>query len=256
MLFVTMLLWCTCAAANDYAEQRIAAIRQCEPIDPKQYHTGLIMNPDGYRSYYLRSQCFQRAAIKFRDPELCGEVRRRRALFSSSWGYSEKNCRKLVAAGIAEDRDALDAMKAEYESGHVRITDFTVLRNGNGRDFDIIPRFAGQGEHGYELRFDILPAGTGSAPVLLHATGFYLKGTENRIRIYVKRADLRTQFPAFREDVPYTVRATLTYSTGYGTLAGKWSDAFIEDHFPVAARSQDLVKEVTFGGKWVPEKYP
>ena len=213
------------------------------------------MNPDGYRSYYLRSACFQRAAIKFRDPELCKEVRRRRALFSSSWGYSGKNCRKLVATGIAEDRNALNAMKEEYEGGHVRITDFTVLRNGNGRDFDIIPHFAGQGEHSYELRFDILPADTGTGPVLLHATGFYLKGPENRIRIYVRRADLQTKLPAFREDIPYAVRATLTYSTGYGGQAGKWSDAFIENHFPVAARSQHLVKEVTFGGEWEPEKY-
>ena len=255
LLFVSALCY-TCAQANDYAEQRAAAIQKCHATDPGAYQSGLALNPDGYRSYYLRSLCYQKAAVKFRDHALCKEVRQRRALFSSSWGYSEKNCRKLVTAGIDKDRATLDAMKREYDSGHVRITDFTVERNGNGRDFDIVPRFAGAGEHGYLLAFTIISDKLGSAPVPIHASGFYLKGAENNIRIFVTQAELRARFPEFRQEHPYAVRATLIYSTGHGSQAGKWSDAFIEERFPLVARSQNLVKEVTFGGEWVPMKYP
>ena len=255
-LYVALALFSVFASANDYAKQRAAAIQKCRATDPKEHHSGLALNPDGYRSYYLRSLCYQKAAVKFRDPELCAQVRQRRTLFSSSWGYSKSNCRKLVIAAIHRDRETLDAMKQQYTNGHVRITDFTVERNGNGRDFDIIPRFAGDGEHAYQLQFEIIRDEPGAAPVPLYSSGFYLKGAENNIRIFVTLAELRTRFPDFQLDSTYTVRAALTYSTGYGTQAGKWSDTFIENRFPVAHRSQNLVKEVTFGGKWVPIKYP
>lgn len=255
-LFAALALLSAVALANDYGEQRAAAIRKCQATDPKEHHTGLALNPDGYRSYYLRSLCYQKAAIKFRDPGLCAQVRQRRALFSSSWGYSKSNCRKLVAGGIDKDRETLDAMKEQYDSGHIRITDFTVERNGNGRDFDIIPRFAGDGEHAYQLDFEIIRDESGAAPVPLYTSGFYLKGAENNIRLFVTQAELRKRFPEFRLDSTYAVRATLTYSTGYGSQAGKWSDTFIESRFPVAERSQSLVKEVTFGREWKPVKYP
>lgn len=194
--------------------------------------------------------------MKFRDPELCNQVRRRWALFSSSRGYSEKNCREQVKAGIRKDRETLNAMKREYDSGHVRITDFTVERNGNGRDYDIIPRFAGEGAHGYRLEFAILPDEPGAAPVPVHASGFYLKGAENNIRIFITRAELRERFPAFRPAQTHILRATLIYSTGHGTQAGRWSEAFIDNRFPVASRSQHLVKEIDFNVQWVPMKYP
>ena len=255
-LLAVLLAFTPQSSANDYAEQRAAAVKNCRAIDPKEHHTGLIMNPEGYRSYYVRSACIQRTAVKFRDPELCEEVRRRRALFSSSWGYSEKNCRELVQAGIRKDGETLDAMKREYDRGHVRITDFTVERNGNGRDYDIIPRFAGEGAHGYRLQFAILPDEPGAAPVPVHASGFYLRGSENNIRIFITQAELRERFPAFRPENRYTVRATLTLSTGHGSQAGRWSDAFIESHFPIASRSRHLEKDIDFDMEWVPMKYP
>lgn len=255
LLLAALAIVAAPASANDYETQREAAIRKCRATDPKEYHTGLLMNPEGYRSYYVRSECYQRAAIKFRDPGLCAQVKRRRALFSSSWGYSGSNCRKLVAEGIRKDTETLDAMKRQYESGHIRITDFTVERNGNGKDFDIIPRFTGDGEHAYRLHFEIIRDEPGAAPVALHTAGFYLKGAENNIRIFVTLADLRQRFPEFQLERTYAVRATLTYSTGFGTQAGKWSDAFIEDRFPVTERTQHLVKEINFDVAWVPMKY-
>lgn len=45
------------AYANDYEELKAAASQRCSAIDASAYQTGLLFNPDGYRSFYLRSQC-------------------------------------------------------------------------------------------------------------------------------------------------------------------------------------------------------
>src|SRR5215467_5660951 len=96
-LVLAALLEASVVSAATYAELRSAAVARCQAIDPAEYQTGLFLNPDGYRSYYVRSECFQRAAAEFRDGTLCDEVKRRFALLSSSWGYSRAQCRKLVA---------------------------------------------------------------------------------------------------------------------------------------------------------------
>ena len=124
-----------------YDELRAAAIKTCQAIDPAESRSGLIGNPDGYRSYYVQSECFQRAAVEFRDNALCSRVRRRYSFFSSSWGYSTAQCEKLVAEGAAADRATVEDIKRRYLQGPVRLREFRVERNGNGRDFDIIPLF-------------------------------------------------------------------------------------------------------------------
>ena len=142
--------------AADYSQLRATAIKKCEAIAPAEYQSGLFFNPDGYRSYYVRSECFQRTAVQFRDDTLCSNVKRRYSILSSSWGYSQENCRKLVAEGIAADRDSLEKVKREYRLNPVRLRDFRVERNGNGHDFDIIPSFTGSYGHGYVLRLEVL----------------------------------------------------------------------------------------------------
>jgi hypothetical protein len=234
------------AANNDYDQQHAAAVRTCEAINARESQSGLFFNPDGYRSYYLRSQCNQKAAVRFRDIRLCAKVRQRRALFSSSWGYSKSNCREKVGEEITKDREAIDRMKKDYEQGHVRLSDFRIERNGNGRDFDIIPVFTGTGAHGYLLVFEIIREQSGSPPVLLKASGFHLEGETNRIRMYVPQQDIRKRFPGFALDKTWQVRATLVYSIGTGSYRGKWSDAFIESRFPVSARTQILMRESLF----------
>jgi hypothetical protein len=234
------------AANNDYDQQHAAAVRTCDAINARESQSGLFFNPDGYRSYYLRSQCNQKAAVKFRDIKLCAKVRQRRALFSSSWGYSKSNCRKKVGEEITKDREAIDRMKKDYEQGHVRLSDFRIERNGNGRDFDIIPVFTGTGAHGYLLVFEIIREQSGAPPVLLKASGFHLEGETNRIRMYVPQQDIRKRFPGFALDKTWQVRATLVYSIGTGSYRGKWSDAFIESRFPVSARTQILMRESLF----------
>ena len=52
---------------NKYDSLRAAALGKCQSVDADEYQSGLLFNPDGYRSYYVRSQCYQKAAITFRD---------------------------------------------------------------------------------------------------------------------------------------------------------------------------------------------
>ncbi len=233
-------------AVGEYDAQEADAIRKCEAVDGREYQTGLYFNPDGYRSYYVRSLCFQEVAVAFRDVELCERVRQRRALLSSSWGYSKSNCRKLVGQGVDKDRETIDAMKEAYAQGHVRLAGFRVERDGNGRDIDIIPQFSGEGAHAYELRFELIPAGDNARPVLLDASGFHLAGASDSIRIYVRAADIRRRFPEFTLGRYFTVRAALTYAVGTGSYQGRWSPDFIDSRFPEAQRTQTLSREVCF----------
>lgn len=132
------------ASGQTYDEFRIAAITTCQAVDPAEYESGLFFNPDGYRSYYKQSKCFLDAAVRFRDQTLCSLVKERSAFLSSSWGYSTASCLKLVAEGAAADQRDLEDIKRRYSQGAVRLRDFRIERNGNGRDFDIIPVFSGE----------------------------------------------------------------------------------------------------------------
>lgn len=228
-----------------YDELRAAAVKHCQAIDPAEYQSGLLFNPDGYRSYYVRSECLQRTAVQFRDPNLCVAVRQRHSLFSSSWGYSRARCRELVAEGIAADRKNLQDIKNRYLQDAVRLRDFRIERNGNGRDFDIIPSFTGAYAHGHTLRFEIVRANGGQQAVLLHSSGYYIDGNSN-LRIFVRQEEARKRFPDFALNRPYPVRATMVLDVGNGGQAGVWSDAFIERVFPIRERSQSITREVRF----------
>jgi hypothetical protein len=242
---VGLLLDVTSVFGASYAELKSAAVKQCQAIDLAEYQSRLFFNPEGYRSYYVRSACFQEIAVQFRDEALCAEVRRRLSLLSSSWGYSRAQCRELVAQGAATDQRTLEEMKRTYMTGAVTLRDFRVERNGNGRDFDVIPSFGGEYAHGYRLTFEIVPAEPGAAPILLHSSGYHVDGNSN-LRVFVRQDELRRRFPDFALDHPYTVRATLILDIGNGGPAGYWSDAFIERVFPIRERSQAVTREVRF----------
>ncbi len=242
---VLCLIAVAAGAGTDYIALREASVRRCEGIDPAKYQSGLLFNPEGYRSYYERSQCLQSAAVLFRDESMCEQVRRRSSLFFSSWGVSPEQCHKLVAEGVTADRATLEQMKRLYASDPIRLRDLHVERNGNGRDFDFIPVFSGSYAHGYTLTFEIMQAGSADTPVLLHSSGYYVDGT-SKLRIYVRQADIRKVFPDFAPNRRYRVRATVTLDVGSGGVAGYWSDAFIEQTFPVRERTHSITIETTF----------
>jgi hypothetical protein len=235
------------AAAPDYDELRAASVKMCDAIDPAASQSGLYFNPDGYRSYFVRSQCFQQVAVNFRDDTLCAQVKQRRSLLSSSWAYSASRCRTLVAEGIAADRRTLEDLKRQHLKGAIILRDFRIEQNGNGRDFDVIPAFAGENAAGYTLTFAIVPAG-GAAPILVHSSGYYLDGRAN-LRIFVTGADLERRVPGFAPGRRYSVQATLLLALPTGTGDVRWSDAFIERVFPSRERSQTLTREIEFPGR-------
>jgi hypothetical protein len=244
LLAACLLTGASDAIAFDYAEWRAKAVKACEAIDPSESQSGLIFNPDGYRSFYVRSKCFQEAAVTYRDAALCAQVRRRWSPFGSSWGYTAARCRQLVADGVAKDRKELEALKAGYAAGGVKLRDFRIERNGNGRDIDIIPSFTGTSAHAYTLTFEILPEATGAA-TLLHTDGYHLDATSN-LNLYVRQADVRQRFAGFALNRAYRVRATVTLDVGFGGQSGYWSPAFIEGVFPTRDRTHSIVRQVTF----------
>ena len=231
--------------AATYAEARAEAVRKCQTIDPAQYQSGLLFNPDGQRSYYLRSQCLQEAAVWFRDEGLCAQVTERRALLSSSWGYSPKRCRELVADGVTADRTALDLMKRRYAQGAVKLQDFRVERNGNGRDFDVVPSFVGDYGHRYVLTVEVLQPAAAAASTVIYASGHYVDAN-SRMRLYIPQSDIRARMPGFALNRPYDVRATVILDVGTGIQTGRWSDAFIERVFPVRERSESVIRTIVF----------
>jgi hypothetical protein len=233
------------AADGDYATRRAAVVKKCQAIEPSASQSGLFFNPDGYRSFYVRSQCFQDAAVQFRDATLCADVRQRRALLSSSWGYTAARCRMLVSEGVSSDRRELEGIARRYVTAGITLRDFRVERNGNGRDVDIIPVFAGTYGHAYTLSLEIVRLD--APPVLLHSAGYYVD-EESNLRIYIPQTDIRQRFPAFAMNKPYTVRATLTLDVGMGGQSGYWSDAFIESVFPMRDRSRSITRQISFGG--------
>jgi hypothetical protein len=231
------------AAAETYAELRATAVQKCEAVDPSEYQSGLAFNPDGKRSYYPRSACFQETATRFRDESLCVQVKERWSLFWSSWAFSEKQCRKLVAEGEVKDKEILDELKSRQLAKGVKLRDFTIERYGNRRDFVVVPLLERGESHNYTLRVEILLPEGGVVPVT--STTRQLWGNEN-LRIQVRQDDIRQRFFGFRLDYRYQVRATLVLDPGYGSGFGRWSDAEAERIFPTAERSQIVIKELTF----------
>ena len=143
------------------------------------------------------------------------------------------------------DRKTLEEIKRLYIKGAVTLRDFRVERNGNGRDFDIIPSFAGDYAHGYVLNLEIVPADPGKVLILLHSSGYYVDGNSN-LRVFLRQDEIRKRFPDFALDRPYTVRATLILDVGSGDQSGHWSDTFIERVFPIRERAQSVTREIRF----------
>ena len=230
---------------STYDVRRDGAVEACTAINASESRSGLYGNPDGYRSFYVRSKCFQDAAVRFRDATLCEGARQRRSLFASSWGYSPANCRRLVNEGMANDRRELERLKADHAGSRLEVKDVRVERNGNGRDFDIIPTFGGAGKGSYRVTMEILPGGSRPA-VTIYSSGHYLDASAN-LRLYVTGAEIRRRLADFVPGGRYTVRVTLALSVPAGSPSAQWSDAFVESVFPVRERSRTFTRELAFG---------
>jgi hypothetical protein len=191
---------------------------------------------------FTRSACLQDAAVTFRDATVCTEVKERTSIFFSSWGYSPRRCVELVQQGEAADRRELETLRRQYDADGVAIGDFQIERNGNGRDYDIVPSFRGRLAHSYTLTFEVV-SGANTVPIYSDST--FVDDT-SRLRLYLPRADLVSRFPAFRDNTSYSVRAVMTLDVGSGSPSGYWRPAVIDQLFPVSARTSSTTRTIRF----------
>lgn len=226
-----------------YEAARSAAITRCDAIDARDYQSGLALNPNGYRSYYVRSQCLQQTAVVFRDLALCDRVRQRRALFSSSWGYSPANCRTLVKQAVESDRAEFAEIRRQYLANSMILRDVRIVRNGNGRDYDAIPSFEGKVGHGYMIAIEIVPSA--GRPIAIHSGGYYVD-PQSGLYLFIRQQDIRAKLPSFEPGRSYQVRAIATFSLPVGNDSRFMSDAFVEGVFPVAERTRTVTREIRF----------
>ncbi len=242
-LFAAIALPIAQTSALAYDSAKTAAVRTCEAIDASEHQTALAFNPDGYRSYYVRSECFQKTAVHFRDLTLCDRVRQRRALLWSSWGYSPGNCRKLVGQAVDEDRIEIEEIRRRYLAESMVLRDFRIERNGNGRDYDVIPLFEGAEGHGYTIAIEIVAPG--GSPIAVHADGYYVD-PRSALRIFIRQQDIKTRVPAFEPGRSYQVRASATFTLPAGGGSRFMSDTFLVRLFPLRERTRSVTREIRF----------
>jgi hypothetical protein len=182
-------------------------------------------------------------AVQFSDLSLCDRVRQRRALLSSSWGYSPANCRTLVNQGIETDRNELRNLRRRYAAGAMILRDFRIERNGNGRDYDIIPRFDGTEGHGYTISIEITPSS--GDPIVVHADGYYVD-PRSELRLFIRQQDIAARIPAFAPGRTYQVRAIATFTLPTSSGSRFISDAFVEREFPLRERTRSVTRDIRF----------
>lgn len=247
---LSVLLWVALSwpveilAASAYDSSLAERVAACQQIDGNEYQSGLLLNPEGYRTYYTRSVCFQRLAIEYRDANLCKEVRRRYALFSSGWGYSARNCRLLVDQKLTEDRDEVRGLRQNYLATPMSMSQLTVEPNGNGRDFDFIPRFDDGFPYGYGLVFRLIDDNGEPHVVLEH--GGYLGGRDTNLRLFLTRTDLLARYPALEFNRPYSLEVSVTLDVGLRKLDGWLRTDVLEQEFPYRERTNILSTSVAF----------
>lgn len=205
---LTSFLVSTAAAAaqTEPAASAAAAQRACEKINARKATHFLIFNPKGYQTYYVRSLCLQDAAIEFRDATFCADVRERKSLVSDGSRVSAQACRTLVAD--AKDKDRAQALELAQEGFH-RMTDLQILRNGNGRGYDILFATSGGRSGAYEFTVTFSGTGAGDATLINRSLPFASEPSERRLYVEPERLDAALQ-EGWRR-VPVSVTAQLVY---------------------------------------------
>jgi hypothetical protein len=123
------------------------------------------------------------------------------------------------------------------------LRDFRIERNGNGRDYDVIPSFEGADGHGYMIAVEIVPPG--GRPIVVHTNGYYVD-PRSPLRLFIAQQDIRAKFPAFQPGRSYQVRTIATFTLPAGGGSRFMSDAFLESVFPLGERTRSVTREVRF----------
>jgi hypothetical protein len=125
----------------------------CAAIPANSHVTGLFFNPEGMQTYYERARCYQELAVRLRDSALCARVEERRSWFLDGSAISSSACREAVAA--QQRRDVATAARMRPPQ-HLR--DIAVVRDNNGRDFDVLVRTTGGNGVGLWLTLVLIDA--------------------------------------------------------------------------------------------------
>ncbi len=220
----------------DYRERLAAAKARCETIPARKSHTALWFNPEGYRSYYERSMCYQELALHFRQPQFCQRVRQRRSLFGSSWGYSEQQCGKLVRQAISQDAASIEKLRDIYIHNPVQLIGVKLRQDGNGRDLDVLPVFSAGARQAY--RFSVFIVDARGQRHRLIEQAFSLGQAKPSIVLFVKRGKVMRAAPGFSPSAPklWVFELELVLPAGRGQAL--WPPAWLENRWPRAQRVQ------------------
>jgi len=150
--------------ADDWQELFQRDFGECESIPADAYETGLLFNPAGRRTYFQRSRCLQRVAIKWRDAQLCDRVKQRRSLFFSGDAISEKACREAVAEQIANDIERAESIRVKEL--HKLVASNFARPHYLGGDFLLHIETEGSHPGGYQIRIEAWPNDSSASLVI------------------------------------------------------------------------------------------
>lgn|GEM_PF-3202750 len=192
------------AAEPSFEARKASRIAQCEAIPANQYRAGLLFNPPGYQTFFIRSECFQKLAVEERDLNFCGRVRERDSWFFEGWFISPQNCRKLVVKRQEQDDQEFASLDPRKIS---RLAGLDIRRDGNGRDFDLLVTTEGKFSGQYLL--EIFLDRAGDQPALLYRESVQ-SGLLNGTRFLLLRNKALTEALAGRSPQgTYTIRGEL-----------------------------------------------
>ncbi len=182
-------------------DARAADVARCEAIDPEESVTGLLFNPPGRKTKFVRSSCLQRLAVRYRDASLCAQVRERTSVFFDGSAISRAACQARVAEAARTDAPVL------IQDIH-RLAEVAFFGNGNGRDMDIHIGFSGAYAHRYALTVAMLDeAGTGSR--ILDSRERHIGAHTSTLRLLIRAEQMAEAARALAVTPPYRFRITL-----------------------------------------------
>lgn len=166
---------------------------RCEAIDPEESVTGLLFNPPGRKTKFVRSSCLQRLAVRYRGASLCAQVRERTSMFFDGSAISRAACQAEALVLIQDIH---------------RLAEVAFFGNGNGRDMDIHIGFSGAYAYRYALTVAMLDeAGTGSR--ILDSRERHIGASTSTLRLLIRAEQMAEAARALAVTPPYRFRITL-----------------------------------------------
>jgi len=218
-----------------YQEQLERALSNCEKTPAFKSRSGLFFNPQGYQAYWERSACYQKLAIKFRQSSYCKKVFQRYTIFSSSSGYSRQNCKQQVAEEREKDEAYLLSLKNKFARGPAILVDLDIIKNGNSKDYDVIPLFTSGYKSSYEMTFSLIDQHATRYDI--DKTSFVLGEEKPKIRWFIPRKIFDDAMPGFDDTDQYIVESWLTASVPVGRANVTWDPRWVESVWPRKERS-------------------